>query len=50
MLEDYISEYEAALEEKDWKAVSRIERELASLGMDKMTLSVLVAERKNNEK
>lgn len=46
MLEEYISEYEAALAAKDWKTVSRIERELAGLGMDKLTLSVLVAERK----
>ena len=46
MLEEYIINYEAALEAKDWKAVSRIERELASFGMDKITLSILVAERK----
>ena len=46
MLEEYIINYEKAIAEKDWKTVSRIERELASLGMDKMTLSILVEERK----
>ena len=50
MLEEYIADYEKALSEKDWKKVSRIERELASLGMDKMTLNVIVEERKKSRK
>lgn len=50
MLEEYLQEYEKAVAEKDWKEVSRIERELASLGMDKLTLSVLMKERKKSRK
>ena len=50
MLEQYMDEYESAVAARDWKAVSRIEKELASLGMDKITLSVLINERKKSRK
>lgn len=50
MLEEYLQEYEKAIAGKEWKEVSRIERELASLGMDKLTLSVLIKERKKSRK
>lgn len=50
MLEEDIARYEKALEAMDWETVSRIERELAGLGIDKMTLSVLIMERKKSRK
>lgn len=46
MLEDYIRQYEEALKKGDEKTKRRIEKELASLGMDLMTLRILVRERK----
>ena len=45
MLEDYIVAYEKALKEHDAKAQKKIERDLAKLGMDKITLMTIVKER-----
>lgn len=45
-----LEEYEKALDAKDWKTVARIEKDLARLGMDKLTLSILVNERKKTKK
>ena len=41
MLTDYIEKYRKAVAEDDKKAMRRIERELASLGMDARTLKIL---------
>ena len=46
MLEEYIRRYEAALATGDKKAMKRIERELLILGMDLVTLNVLIGERR----
>lgn len=44
MLSEYIDNYVKALKNKDKKAQAKIEKDLAKLGMDKMTLMILVAE------
>lgn len=50
MLEDYIEEYEKAMLSGDKKKMAKIEKELATLGMDKYTLAVLIKERKKTKK
>ncbi len=54
MLDEYINQYIDAVLAKDTKNKSRIEKELASLGMDKTTLLILAnelyAERKSKGK
>ncbi len=42
MLTDYIEKYKKAAAAGDKKTMNRIERELASLGMDALTLKMLV--------
>ena len=42
MLQDYISQYEKAINSGDDKTVKRIESELSSIGMDVATLKSLV--------
>lgn len=42
MLSDYITDYVTAKKNGDTKEMSRIEKTLRSVGMDKLTLSVLV--------
>ena len=50
MLSDYIVEYINAIDSGDEKLATKIEKDLASLGMDKHTLDVLVKEfKKGNE-
>lgn len=44
MLDDYIQDYIRATKENDKKSMDRIERDLRKLGMDKLTLKVLVNE------
>ena len=44
MLSDYINDYKKAMEANNEKEMRRIEKELASLGMDKMTLQMLAKE------
>ncbi len=44
MLAEYIERYKEALKNKDKKEQERIEKDLQKLGMDKMTLMVLVKE------
>jgi hypothetical protein len=44
MLGDYIEAYKEAMERGDAKEMERIEKELASLGMDYETLMVVVTE------
>lgn len=44
MLNDYITEYIKAKKANDTKTMTRIEKDLAKLGMDKLTLDVLVTE------
>lgn len=46
MLSDYIDRYCAAQSKGDTKEMARIERDLQRLGMDVMTLKVLVREMK----
>lgn len=41
MLTDYIEKYKKAVAEDDKKTIRRIERELATLGMDAGTLKML---------
>ena len=41
MLTDYIEMYKKAIAENDKKTMRRIERELATLGMDVCTLKML---------
>ena len=41
MLQIYIEQYKEAIARSDTKTANRIERELASLGMDKSTLRLL---------
>lgn len=50
MLEDWLVDYEKAIADKNWDKVARIEREMASLGVDKCTLIILVEERKKISK
>ena len=50
MLEEYIRQYEEAVEAGDRAAMKRIERELGILGMDRATLLVLVNERRKEAK
>jgi hypothetical protein len=49
MLEEYLTMYEEALQNKDEKAIKRIERELGMLGMDKYTLMILMGERRKSK-
>lgn len=42
MLADYIEQYREAMANGDKKTMREIERELAKLGMDRMTLRMLV--------
>ena len=44
MLNEYIENYKKAMAEGNKKEMERIEKDLAKLGMDKMTLMVLVRE------
>lgn len=44
MLTDYIKQYIDAVQEYDTENMRYIERELASLGMDKITLMLLAQE------
>ena len=44
MLNDYIKQYIDAVQKYDTDNMRRIEKELASLGMDKMTLMLLAQE------
>lgn len=44
MLGEYIEQYKKAMEEGDKKEMERIEKDLAKLGMDKMTLMLLAKE------
>ena len=44
MLGDYIDAYIEAKENGDKKEMTRIEKDLAKLGMDRMTLKVVVAD------
>lgn len=44
MLGEYIEAYKEAMERGDAKEMERIEKELASLGMDYETLMVVVTE------
>ena len=48
MIEEYISQYEEALKNKDMKAQHKIERDLSKVGMDRMTLMTIVTERRGN--
>lgn len=48
MINDYLIEYEEAMEKGDSKRMRQIERDLASVGMDKMTILVLIDERRKN--
>ena len=45
MLSEYIEAYKKAMAEKNEKEMARIEKDLAKLGMDRMTLRVLAKER-----
>ena len=49
MLEDMIVEYEKAIKSGNKWAMQRIERDLAKLGMDKISLMLIVQERKVHE-
>ena len=44
MLYEYIEEYKKAMKFDNKKAMAKIEKDLARLGMDKRTLLVLVSE------
>lgn len=44
MLSKYIENYKKAMEEGNKKEMERIEKDLAKLGMDKMTLMLLIQE------
>lgn len=44
MLDEYIKAYKEAMQTGDEKEMKRIERDLASLGMDRMTLRMLAKE------
>ncbi len=44
MLGDYIEMYKKAMEENNEKEMKRIEKDLAQLGMDRMTLRMLAKE------
>ena len=44
MLHEYIAKYVAALKKNDKAEMDKIEKALAQVGMDKMTLEVLVEE------
>ena len=44
MIHEYIAKYVAALKKNDKAEMDRIEKALAKVGMDKMTLEVLVEE------
>ncbi len=50
MLNDYIQSYIAARKEADKGKMEKIERDLAKLGMDKMTRTVLVKDAEKSEK
>ena len=50
MLEDYLAQYEIAINSGDKKAMQRIEQELMIVGMDKATLAVLMKGRMNDKK
>ena len=50
MLNDYINDYNDAVQKHDKKTMLHIERELASLGMDKKTITVLAKEMIKKEK
>ena len=45
MIEEYIRHYEEAIRKKDRKTQQKIERDLARVGMDRMTLLTIVMER-----
>ena len=49
MLSDYIDEYAAAKKNGDEKKMKQIERDLASLGMDKHTLLTILKEMETEE-
>ena len=49
MLSDYIVEYVEAKASGDEKLATKIEKELAMLGMDKYTLTILANEFKKGE-
>lgn len=49
MLNDYIQSYIAAKKEGDKKKMEQIERDLAKLGMDRMTLRAVVADTEKNQ-
>ena len=44
MLSDYIEMYKEAMKKNDEKEMKRIEKDLASLGMDRITLRLLAKE------
>lgn len=48
MLGDLIEKYEKAMSKNDKKGMDRIERQLASVGMDRRSLLAIVEERRNN--
>ena len=50
MLSDYIEMYMYAKENGETDKIEMIERELTSLGMDKMTLGIIVSELANMER
>lgn len=45
MLSDYIKAYKQAMEQNNTKEMERIERKLASIGMDRYTLRILAKEK-----
>lgn len=49
MLQDYIDQYREAVETGDNKEMTRIEKDLAKLGMDRHTLNVLLVEQYKRE-
>ena len=50
MLNDYIVDYIKAEQDGDKKKMDKLEKELAKLGMDRMTLRLLVDELEKNSK
>ena len=50
MLSDYMEMYIKAKAEGDTDKTEQIERELASLGMDKLTLGIITSELANMER
>lgn len=48
MLADYIEQYKEAMANEDKKTMREIEKDLAKLGMDRMTLRLLVEQKGTN--